>query len=484
VDRQEAGSLPSDPTVDAPPRTPAPRPSRIRTRALLVAALTALVVVGGLYLERELGVRPAAGAPEFAPTGAWFCPHGGGEGMKGWAVITNPNPHPVRIRLTTFGPRGPVERRDFSVPATSQQYRAVRTADARSATEVEYFGGSVAAAWVLQRTVSAPATGASRCSPSSAPSWYAPDLPTGEGQTSYLVVTNPFAEEAVFHVVFRTDQRLRVTPSVLTPMVLAAGTTTAVRVNRVLLQAPKERIVTAEVHMKVGRVIAGGLSVSNDGIGTEVGVPLLARRWVLPAADFEDGTTINLMQPQSRPAHLTVLGQGLNEDRLLTEGPGTLALEPEQVRAFGVEDTSAVGLVVEVEPGARVAAQRHVVGAGGDPALIGGSLLSRSRWVVLPTLPPTGGRTTLVLENPGQDQAMITLELIGPEGTIPAGVFEHLTVSPGRSLTVDLSRIVGDQPVSALLTATEGTVVAGGASYASDDAGYAATLGVPARQGR
>jgi hypothetical protein len=89
-----------------------------------------------------------------------------------------------------------------------------------------------------------------------------------------------------------------------------------------------------------------------------------------------------------------------------------------------------------------------------------------------------------VLENPGQDQAMITLELIGPEGTIPAGVFQHLTVSPGRSLTVDLGRIVGDQPVSALLTATEGTVVAGAASNASDEGGYAATLGVPARQGR
>jgi hypothetical protein len=453
-------------------------------RALLVAALTALVVVGGLALERELGVRPAAGAPEFAPTGAWFCPHGGGEGMKGWVVITNPNPRPVRIRLTTFGPRGPVERRDFSVPATSQQYRAVRTADARSATEVEHFGGSVAAAWVLQRTGSASATAASRCSPSSAPSWYAPDLPTGEGQTSYLVVMNPFAEDATFSVVFRTDQRLRVTPSDLSPKVLAAGTTIAVRVNRFLLQAPKERILTAEVQMKVGRVIAGSLSVSEDGIGTEVAVPLLARRWVLPAADFEGGTTINLMQPQNRPGHLTVVGQGLNEDRLLTDGPGTLSLEPEQVRAFGVQDSSAVGVVVEVEPGAQVAAQRHVVGESGDPALIGGSLLSRSRWVVSPTLPPTGGRTTLVLENPGQDQAMITLELIGPEGTIPAGVFQHLTVSPGRSLTVDLGRIVGDQPVSALLTATEGTVVAGAASNASDEGGYAATLGVPARQGR
>jgi hypothetical protein len=449
-----------------------------------MAVLSALVVVGGLFMERELGVRPVAGAPAFGLTGAWFCPHGGGEGLDGWAVITNPNPRPVRVRLTTFGSRGVIARRDFSIPASTQQYRAVRTADAGSATEVEYFGAWVGAEWVMQRTGTSPASAASRCASSSARSWYAPDVATGRGQTAFLVVMNPFAEDATFDVVIRTDRRRAVTPSELSPYVLPAGSSIGLRMNRFLLQAPKERIVTAEVHLRLGRAVAGSLSLSAEGLGTEIGAPLLARRWVLPAAGYEDGSTVNLMQPQNRPADLTVVGQGPTQERVLTGGPGTLVLEPRQVRAFRVQDSSVAGLVVEVGPNALVAAQRRVTGEGGDPALIGGSLLSRGRWLVLPPLPPNGGQTTIVVQNPGRVGAVIGLRLFGSEGAIPAGIFDQLTLSPGRSITLDLSRIVGDQSVSALLTATEGTIVVGGASYASNEAGYAATLGLPAHLGR
>jgi hypothetical protein len=256
-----------------------------------------------------------------------------------------------------------------------------------------------------------------------------------------------------------------------------------VRVNRFLLQSPKERIVTAEVNVRLGRAVAGSLSLSAEGVGAEVGVPLLARRWVLPAAGYEGGTTVNLMQPQNRRADLTVLAQGPTGERVLTDGPGGLPVGPQQVLAYDVQDPSAVGLVVEAASKGRVAAQRRVSGEGGDPALIGGSLLSRSRWLVLPSLPPEGGQTTIVVENPGRDTAEIHLQLFGSEGPVPAGIFERFTVSPGRSLTLDLGRIVGDEPVSGLLTATGGTIVVGQASYASNDAGYAATLGLPARLG-
>jgi hypothetical protein len=292
---------------------------------------------------------------------------------------------------------------------------------------------------------------------------------------------NPFAEDATFDVVIRTDRRLGVTPSDLSPYVLPAGRTVALRLNRYLLQAPRERIVTAEVHVKLGRAIAGSLSISADGVGAEVAVPQLARRWVMPAADFEGRSVINLMDPQDRPADITVVGQAPNEDRVLTEGPGALRLESGQVRAYPVQDPSAVGLVVVVEQRAQIAAQRRVVGDGGDPALIAGSPVTKARWLVLPTLPPKGGRTTIAVQNPGQDEAVIELRLIGAQGAVPAGVFDRLTVNPGRSLSIDLSRIVGNEPVSALLTTEDGTIVVGGASYASTDGGYSATLGLPAR---
>jgi hypothetical protein len=387
------------------------------------------------------------------------------------------------VRLTTFGSDGVIASREFAVPASTHLYRKIRVTDTASATEVEYFGGWVGAGWVVQRGGSEPALAASRCAPSPSPSWYAPDVPTGRGQTALLVVMNPFAEDATFDVVLRTDQRTAVSPTALSPYVLPAGTSIAVRVNQYLLQSPREAIVTGEVHVRLGRVVAGSLSLSADGVGAEVGVPSPAHRWVLPAAAYEGGTTANLMQAQNRGVDLTVLAQGPTEERVLTEGPGALPLGPHQVLAYGVEDPSALGLVVEAASRGQVAAQRRVTGEGGDPALIGGSPVSRPRWLLLPSLPPKGGRTTMVVENPGRATAAIRLQLFGSDGPVPAGIFERFTVSPGRSLTLDLGRVVGNEPVSALLTTTEGTIVVGEASYGSNDAGYAATLGLPARQG-
>jgi hypothetical protein len=156
------------------------------------------------------------------------------------------------------------------------------------------------------------------------------------------------------------------------------------------------------------------------------------------------------------------------------------------VAAYRVEDASATGLLVQSQVGSKapVAVQRRVTGEGGDPALVGGSLLSRSRWLVLPPLSPKGGQSTLVVQNPGQSSARLEMRLFGAEGAIASGIFGRLTVAPGRSLAVDLSRVAGDRPVTALLTTIEGTIVVGGASYALNEAGYASTLGLSARLGR
>ncbi|MFN2589177.1 MAG: DUF5719 family protein, partial [Actinomycetota bacterium] len=91
------------------------------------------------------------------------------------------------------------------------------------------------------------------------------------------------------------------------------------------------------------------------------------------------------------------------------------------------------------------------------------------------------GRTTLVVQNPGQIPAEMTLKLFGSDGPVAPGIFERLTVDPGRSLAVDMARVVGDRPVSALITTTEGTIVVGGASYDPNEEGYASTPGLPAR---
>src|SRR2546426_12583913 len=82
------------------------RRPRVGARFVAVAALVAAVVTSGTVLSRAGARSPGAGSGPTAATGAWFCPHGGGSGWKGWVSVANPGRAAVTVRLTTYGPTG------------------------------------------------------------------------------------------------------------------------------------------------------------------------------------------------------------------------------------------------------------------------------------------------------------------------------------------------------------------------------------------
>jgi hypothetical protein len=202
-----------------------------------------IVVVAGALLQRAVGVRAAPPATlESTRSGAWFCPHGGSTEWKGWVWLTNPGSVPVRVRLTTFGGNGVLERSSFEVPPGQETQRAVRADELGAATEVEYFGGWVGAATVVQTDAQPPSTSAERCEPQPSSRWFIADANTARGDTASVVLMNPFAQPAVFDVVIRTDKRPPVRPGSLSPLVLPARTSTAIQLGEFVLQAPAERV--------------------------------------------------------------------------------------------------------------------------------------------------------------------------------------------------------------------------------------------------
>jgi hypothetical protein len=100
-----------------------------------------------------------------------------------------------------------------------------------------------------------------------------------------------------------------------------------------------------------------------------------------------------------------------------------------------------------------------------------------ARWIVLPSLSPAGGRILLMLENPGRADADVGLLLLGRGGVIAAPGIDRLTVKANRMVVVDLSAAVGERPITVVVTAGGGTIVAGTASYSLGGDGYASTLG-------
>ncbi len=462
-----------DPAVDAQP--PFRRP-RIRSRLLAVAAVVVLMAGSGIGLERVVGIRPAPpGSPGASMSGGWFCPHGGGRGWRAWIAVANPNPDPVLIRITTFGRRGIRAQRTDTIPGSSQIYHSVPAGTGGEGTEIEYFGGWVGAGWVVQRSGDEPFLGGSRCAGSPSASWYLTDLPTARGQAARVELMNPFGEDATVSVAIRTDQRAAVRPGALSPHVVPARTSTEIRLNQFLLQAPGERIVSVELDVQLGRIAAAGVSVTADGMATEIGEPRESARWSLPGTGFAGGSTLSLLNAKGRRSDVTIIAQSPASQRVLS-GVDGLSLSKGEAAAFPAPEDGADGIVIESTNKQPVAAERRLVGTDGEPALIGAGSPA-TRWLVIPTLPPTGGEASIVVQNPAREPAEVELRLLGSSGSVFAAN-RTLTVSAGRVVRVDLTQMAGTEPVSALITATTGTVVVGGASYASNGSGYAATLGL------
>jgi hypothetical protein len=392
-------------------------------------------------------------------------------------VVSNPGARPITVRITTFGAKGITAERTEVIPGATQVYRPVPSKHAGAATQVEYFGGWIGAGWVTQRTDPDAALAASRCAASPSPKWYLPDLPTGRGQRASMVVMNPFAEDAVIDVTLRTDRRAAVRPGQLTALVVPAKTSRAIDVNAFLLQAPAERIVGGEVEVEVGRVVAAAVDGSGAGLASEIAVDDAASTSNLPIAGVEAASTLAVLNPRQRRSDLSVVAQNDQRQQVVSGVEGE-SVGPQSAKAVPVSATDAAGVGVEATNHVGVAVQRRATGTGGDPVLVGPAVSGERRWLVLSTLPPAGGRSLLVLQNPGDTLAQVRVELIGPTGPIAASP-SNVQLPAGRALFLDVSRLADGEPVTALVTTSGGTIVVGASSYGPGGAGFAATLGIP-----
>ncbi len=445
-------------------------------RLLAVAALAALVVISGQALSDAGARKPAVAPATTLRTGAWFCPHGGGKDWKGWLTIANPGSAAVRVRVTTFGSDVPPVVRTYDVAARTEDVRDLDVTDPAAATEVEYFDGWVAAGMVVQSSGSAADAAAERCVAGLGNGWLLPDVTTSTDTTTSVVVVNPYDTLAEFNLVIRTNLR-KIAPGDLSPVVLQPRRSTSIDVGKWALEGKGEDTVTAQVVPKVGRVVAGCLVTSPEGVRAEAGIAAQSTRWLIPAAGYGASASLVVMNLAPSPAVITADAEG-------PKGPASLPtvagvdLESGTVQTFDVGQVANAGFVIGTSDGGTMAAALRVVGPKGGVATIAGTPHAGAGWLVLPTLPATGGTARLILENPTKASATVRVTLIGPNGVVaaPPGLAQ-VTVPPEATVSVFLPS--SDIPLSAVVTATKGAVVAGGSSQSIGGDAFAATVGVP-----
>jgi hypothetical protein len=448
----------------------------VRRGQVLAAAVVVLALLGAAaYADREIGPR-ALGTSDVppAPSGVWFCPHGGGP--SDWQVflqVANPGERPATIRVRTLGSKRPLEPRTLTVEPSSF-VRVPVPADGRErASMVEWFDQWVAVGWIAHAGGGERGVAAEPCAAAAGDRWLLPDGTTEtEDNQDYVVVMNPFARAAVVSVVLYSERNDPVVFGKLTDIELGPYRSRAIKLNVV----KGERTVSALVEASVGRVAAATLGVTTTGgirsaLGYLGGAPA---RLTLPGGADAGRSDLEIMNTGRQRA--TVGAEIVDPDVTRPyAGIADSPSPPESARTF-TATTSGQTSVIFTTDAAGVAVARRTYGVGPDQGSSEGAEAA-SAWLVLPAVADAPSNPALVLANPGTEPAQVTLSFLG---SATPGV--SVLVPAGRAVAAPSEFVQGAPEGAVIAVATSGTFVPAAASYSLGQKGfsaYAVALGIP-----
>jgi hypothetical protein len=448
--------------------------------AIGVAIVTAASLVG---LSRGGPASPPPVAPVPAASGAWVCPHGGGEGWTVSLFLANPGDAPVTARVTNLQRDRAGTPMSVEVPPGGT-LRVDEAADDRSsATYVEYFDGWIGAAWVLVAEGDQPGTAAEPCAPEPARRWYLPDGTTGLGEDAYVIVTNPFDVRAVLDAVLYTSDRVPIRDSAWTDLTISPHRSVALHLNT---KVEGEEAVAVELDVSVGRVAAASLGIADETrLRSALGTTGLARSVLLPIMKGSDRADLVVLSTAERSMRFgaTQLGReaprpagGLTEQEQPPASarsyPVTLEAGPGGVETFALEDVP-------------IAAALRAPGPSGDRGSTGGTARPWPAWVVLPAAGVGPTEPGLVLLNPGDTAAVAHLRALPQEGGTAAAPID-VEVPPHGAAAVPAS-FLEVEPGSAVLVRADGPIAALASSTSIGKEGtdtFALSMGVTVPHGR
>ena len=448
------------------------------------------VALGAASVER-LGERePSAPVPGTATSATWLCPHGGGKAYEGAVYLANPGEAEVRARVSGLSVDGPSSSSDVVVPAGSQVEVEVDATDRSSSTFVETFGGWLAAGWLVRAAQGQVGIGVEPCAAEPGRAWVNAGAGTGEGDDAFLVVMNPYGADAVFDVALFSAERAPVRDSDLTDLTLRPRRSTAIRLNEF---AQGEEGLGVSIEVSSGRVAASTMVVSEGGgIGSVLASAAPGDRHLLLTSTGAGQSVLTvsvptvITDPGAEPLPPGQLGSTFAAT-LRSEAPpqpaGGLseqAQEPESAAAYPISTNGPSAVDLVVREGAPVVVALRTTGVGNDGGATAGSAEPATSWVVTPTVAGDPARPGLLVLNPGQSQATVSITSIPSQGEVPAAT--TITVAPGSVAGVPRTFLDG-VGLGSLLVSSDGVpVVALGASTSLGNEGlsvYGLAAGVP-----
>ena len=262
-------------------------------------------------------------------------------------------------------------------------------------------------------------------------------------------------------------------------MTLKPFRSTAFRLNT---KALGETTVSTVIDVSVGRVAAATLGVAKaGGVRSSLGYPGVSSTAILPGGADQGRTALVVMNPGlERPSLEGTLSDEGTSQPVAALADTTPAAESARSVPVTTEGPSTIWVTAQ---DGETAVGRRTFGVASDQASTVGASAPATAWIVLPTVAGTPNHPGIVLTNPGDVSSSVTLSVLPATGgtAVPP---EPVTVEvpPGRTVTAPGAFAEAAPRGAVLVVASEGTVVAAGASYSLGREGYATyavALGVP-----
>lgn len=441
----------------------------MKRHEVIFVGLVVLAMAVGILVD--VAVTPAAreqaevDAGQFVSTG-WYCPVPPGEDTEATMVTANLGTSPLGLRRSAIGggAQSAVDRANLEARQTANQ--AVGDFGISDATGlVEAFGGSNSTSMMVLARGRGVAS--SRCSAQPSSRWLFATGSTARGENHYLLISNPFREEAVVQVRLMTGDR-EIVPARLKDLVIRSFSQSVVYLSDYLEEEPSFGM---EVIASRGRVVVSRYSnvTSGEGIGisADVGAQSPSSEWIFAGgrvpSDGEESLVV--VNPGTREA---LVGIVFMTDAERTAPPDLAELPVPAGRqmvvnvsdhlprgtSYGVElsSTNDVPVVAERRTAGIVDLNRSYESTFG--------VTSATRRLSVPAGSPAGGAASLDLVNTGQTRARVGVTLLTPEGESEPPELSSLTVEPGRKVSVDLSPHLGDGMATAVVESDSAVIAA------------------------
>ncbi len=368
------------------------------------------------WARRRPRRRPGRGAV----SGAWFCPHGGGQDWEASVYLANPGDtdvdgaahHPGRGALGSC-------RQAVTVPPGGQVRSSPVALRRGSSTYVEYFGGWIAAGWVRARRLRArPGSGPSRALPTAGRSWFATGVSTEQGEEAVPDGDEPVRADAVFDVALFAARRAA-GPRFRAHRRHAAIRAGAWRSARTAFAEGEAAVgVEVDVSLRTGRRRPPRSCRTDRGISSVLASPATART-VVPARRSGAGQSHAVAVRAHRARERRVARRCCSptgQPRPVAELDGGRPRSPRRAAIFPVTPTGPSSVDVSVQEGVPSWRRCGPQGPGSDDAATGGAVEPASAWVVPPTRRGRARAARLLLVNPGDTEVTVTLRLLPPDG--------------------------------------------------------------------